>query len=205
LDRSVLFVSKNRQLITKVKNSLKQFKNIDYSHNYTLESVLNNHEVIIYPSLPFLKNVCNIKNELTEIIIFGKQSLLKYCFQKGCHDYLKIPWDHEELLFRISRNKHKNIYYKKDHTISLGADQILFINGFQVNLTYQEYLIIKILFKFPNSPISKDILYQAINFKDEINSRVVEVHISNIRKKSKNTIFHIINIRNIGYMIKIVE
>ncbi len=166
--------------------------------------------------VPF-KNGFDILNELRNdnnftptIFITSLSSIedLSKAYTIGCDDYLRKPFELEELKFRIQtllkRNLIQRIATDKVHIF----DDIYF--EFQKNklsskdsstiLTPKESKILKALLKNRNEIVSNDILFKtAWDYNDEYSEESLRTHIKALRKllgKDK-----ILNFRAQGYML----
>ncbi len=142
-----------------------------------------------------------------KFIVRGKQKDLKHSFDAGCIDYLKTPCNMEELEIRLSNifNLKSNIIKWED--ITLNQDNIGSKN-FSINISIEEHIILKMLIQNRGEPVPREALYYVLPGKHKINSRVVDMHVSNLRKKiqflrekEKICCGDIKTVRSYGYMI----
>lgn len=141
------------------------------------------------------------------VIPYGSPSFLRNAFHAGSHDYLKDPWSPEELILRLDRLVHLwneqcvlgDIIYKGNHLRS-PLDE--------VSLSHQESKILRILIKQRGQAVSREVLFYTLWGKLPAHrSRVIDVHISLIKKKihslapENDRKDFIIPVRGIGYMI----
>jgi DNA-binding response OmpR family regulator len=92
--------------------------------------------------------------------------------------------------------------------LTFQGTEVISTNG-SVNLSFQEYKILKILLQHRGIVVSREVLFYTIwNTGGNPKSRILDVHISSIRKKLKTVIpqnycHHIItSIRGKGYIIR---
>lgn len=128
------------------------------------------------------------------LVISAKESIDSRieCLNLGADDYLVKPFDINELKARVialirrsgAKLGSNNISYK-----GITLDKDLFdisINGELLNLTKQEYKIIKLLMENPNKVFTKEDIYESAwddYYMGE--DKTINVHISNIRRKIK--------------------
>ena len=140
---------------------------------------------------------------------YGSPSFLRNAFLLGCVDYIKEPWVPEELELRLGAiiGRMECSRYFDWGVLRFRGRSVEGDRGI-CNLSYQEYRILKLLIENRGSVVSRDALFYAIwNRVSEEKSRVVDVHVSSLRKKlrglydipaERNVI---ISVRTLGYVI----
>jgi len=177
---------------------------------------VNNHFfniIILDLNLPdinarkIIKSIRNKKNNIPIIVISANNSIESKVssLDLGADDFLSKPFDSSELIARIksihrrSLGLSPNVISANEIKIDTDKKQVSF-NENLIDLTPKEYMILKNLVENKNKPISKNNLENLLyNFDSEIESNAIEVHIHNIRKKTKNSIIK--TIRGFGYQI----
>jgi len=135
------------------------------------------------------------------VIAYGSHYYLTQTFHTGCFDYLKEPWTPEELFLRLER-----IIIKLNETSSQILQKIRNKSSEkEIYFSYQEMQIIKTLLKQKGNPVNRKVFLQVL-WNDKLpldKSRVIDVHVSNIKKKLKclNINMNISSIRGIGYSL----
>jgi len=141
------------------------------------------------------------------VIAYGPGRYLRRAFLSGCMDYLKNPWDSEELECRVDRiieKQQKLLSFPwGDFTLREGC---LYCTTVKPGLSVQEKIILKKLILNRNQPVSRDVLYYAIWGKPYTKkSRVVDMHISSLRRKLYSHLPQskgcITSLKGIGYLI----
>lgn len=142
-----------------------------------------------------------------KFIVCGKQKDLALSFNAGCTDFLKEPWNNDELearIFKIFNISTKQLQWDK----LLVSQKTIFIDGFSTDISIEEYVILKKLIENRKEAVPREALLFALWGKHTKDSRVVDMHISNLRKKIKSfkkynesCCGQIKTIRSYGYMI----
>ena len=131
-------------------------------------------------------------------------------FKMGGNDYLKKPFDMEELIVRIQSLLNRPIdaeITKPKETYQIGAyyfrvaHQVLEINGNTESLSYREAEILRMLCEHQNEVLQRRPVLLALWGDDNFfNARSMDVFITKLRKKlSADPNVQIVNIRGIGY------
>lgn len=130
----------------------------------------------------------------------------------GGNDYLKKPFDLEELIIRIKVLLNQNRLYESDQMLSIVnigqyifdlKKGTLFYNGTLQRLTGRETEVLKVLYQHKDKILGrKDFLMQVWGDDDFFSSRSLDVFITKLRKKLKNDpSIQIINHRGFGYKL----
>ncbi len=140
------------------------------------------------------------------IIISNKKeiSYIKKAFYLGCYDYIKKPFDIEELMVRIN-NVLRCTHYNKEIRINGNlkynlSKRELHYQDQIVNLTNKQHEILYFLAKNRGQIVGQDILSEYL-WEDEIkNYKTLASHIRDIHKKIGKKIIK--NIKGVGYIIE---
>ncbi len=162
------------------------------------------------PSMNGFELLENLKKDQVKIPTIFLTSMtdienVKKGYEKGCCDYIRKPFDLEELELRISQAC-KSFYTDNDEELELGdkttynlKKEQLFVNGQEVLLRKTENDLLKVLIKHKNAVVSIEM------FQDEVWGEYVEpatimVQLKNLRQKLPEGI--ISNRRGLGYIIE---
>jgi DNA-binding response OmpR family regulator len=136
-------------------------------------------------------------------------------FEAGCNDYIRKPFNVEELKLRIATwiterysrvegNKEKEIGI--DGFMFLPDQQILKSKEKEIKLSYKESAVLSLLYQHRNNIIGRDYLLQKVWGTDTIyNSRSLDVYITRLRKYFLGTMNNIVTLRGIGYRFLLPE
>ncbi len=131
------------------------------------------------------------KNDKIPIIILSAKSLLEdriIGLNNGADDYVIKPFNIKELISRINvhyRKFLKDQFIIKDREYTLDyKNEVFYKYDEKINLTSNEYKIIKYLLLKQGNIVSRDELYNEIwGTNNKNNSRSVDMHIKSIRSK----------------------
>ncbi len=162
--------------------------------------------------MSLLRHIRDRKN-MTPILILtareGKESIIEL-LNAGADDYLTKPFDLGELMARVKvlirRGKGGgssllNIFDLEMNTV----EQTVLRNGRMLDLTRTEYQILEYLMHRPRALVSKqELLEHLYDYNWARHSNVIEVHISNLRRKlnSGSTRNLIETVRQRGYRLE---
>jgi DNA-binding response OmpR family regulator len=120
--------------------------------------------------------------EGTPVIAYGGSSAISEAFILGCCDYLREPWDAEELWARVSRQAFEVRIGYAWGALSVLRDRVVGPLG-ELPLSYPEYRILAMLARHRGGVVTRQALYFALWGREAPDSRVVDMHVSHIRKK----------------------
>jgi len=219
----ILYIEDDIKTIEAVKIILnKNYFIIDYETDGSAglsKASMNNYDLIIMDinlpnknGLDICKDLRSIKN--TTPIIFltsnkDEESLLN-AFKIGGDDYMRKPFNKEELILRIEtifRRSNSNYLKDKincgDFYLDLNSKK-LFFKQHKIYLTKKEFNILELFFRNKNIIIDRQKIFDKVwDENDNPFSNILEVFIKNIRQKiNKYTKIELIkNVKGSGYYI----
>lgn len=131
-------------------------------------------------------------------------------FDLGTDDYLTKPFHREELMARIKVLLKRSGKYSVDHTLTFGPltvqlnDRSVTVADTAVALSGKEYDLLVYLLQNQGTILTKEQIFDRLwGFDSDTGLAVVEVYMSNLRKKLKGTAVAdaIRTIRNVGYIL----
>lgn len=128
----------------------------------------------------------------------------------GADDYVTKPYNAEELILRIKNLLTRSKFYKENNgLIKLKELEIDYfkrevkVKGKFIKLTFSEYQILNLLIENPGKIFTKKELNKIIfNIHEDVESRTIDTHVHNLRKKLKTSGNLINTIRSVGFIFK---
>jgi len=121
-------------------------------------------------------------------------------FDVGADDYIKKPFDFDELLIRI-RAILKKQYHSYSHQVEFKGFMFdtntneLSRDGNFIPLAPYELKLVQLFFKNINKTLTKDYILQELSYDKEMSDGALRVHINKLRKIS----FPIVTLKGVGY------
>lgn len=150
-------------------------------------------------------------DKTTPVIIISAEidiSNIKKSYDLGCNDYIKKPFDFEELFLRIQYHL-KNISLKQDSNdfiIDLSYDfsfdlieQRLYKSKHEIELTTKEKLLLSLFVNNIDSVVTTEMIHEYVWNSKEMEAVSMRSVVHKIKKKLKNGM--IINQRGVGYKL----
>jgi len=127
---------------------------------------------------------------------------LSYGFSVGADDYVKKPFDFDELLVRIHALLRKSYHsyaneLKVDDFRFVIEKEELYKEGDFIALSPYELKITKLLFQHLNTTVQKELILEHLGDGKEMSEGSLRVHINKLRK----TGLPIITVKGIGYRL----
>lgn len=151
------------------------------------------------------------KEDLTVPIIMISAEIdienIKKSYSLGCNDYIKKPFDFEELFLRIQYHlSHIKKNEKQDFIIDLNYDfkfnlleQTLHKSNQEIELTSKEKLLLTLLVKNINNCVTNEMIHEYVWDSKDMEAVSMRTIIHKLKKKLKNGM--IINLRGVGYKL----
>ncbi|WP_373073210.1 response regulator transcription factor [Sulfurimonas sp.] len=125
-------------------------------------------------------------------------------FQNGCDDFIKKPFDNDELLVRISSILKRTMPAKKSECIDkLCHDEVhkrILYNNEELDLSKKEYQLLLLLMKHVNSTVPKELILDELwSIGEGGSDGALRVYINRIKQLLPDV--NIQNIRAVGYKL----
>jgi DNA-binding response OmpR family regulator len=130
-------------------------------------------------------------------------------FNAGCNDYIRKPFNSDELLVRIDhwlKEKYRQLPTGEMENCMIGnakfspIRQVLETAAGNVELTHKETALLSLLYANRNNIVARDFILQKVwNNETGYNSRTLDVYINRLRKYLEKTSSQIVTLKGIGY------
>jgi DNA-binding response OmpR family regulator len=181
-----------------------------YDGDVAFNNISNHYDLYILDinipnmnGLEVLKNIKN-KNPKTKVLIISANiniDLIREAYILGCDDYIKKPFDLEELIFKINRYEKKNkLIYLEENIVFNLLNKELLIDGNILELTKNEKNLLFLLVENLGVKVSYEQIENFVYQGESKSSDAIRSLIKRVRKKiPKEVIF---NSLDEGYFIK---
>ena len=138
----------------------------------------------------------------------GEESDRVLGLELGADDYIAKPFSPRELVARIRAVLRRGRKPSQKNSVRIGdftadfAKHAVSLKGEPVVLTSKEYDLLKILLQSDGCVLTRKTLLEKVwgyGDGENIETRTVDMHIGQLRKKIKSAAKHIITIKNVGY------
>ncbi len=198
---------------------LREFYDVDYAFDAQEATTLleqHHYDLLIFDinvpgktGLELLKELRDFHMTTPAIVItaYHDVSYLKQAFETGAHDYIKKPFDLEELHSRIENSRrlfhieHSDIFNITD-TITYNPQSTLLRNGENTyTLTAKEAAILTYFLTHSHRTISNEELMQNLwSYEEMPSDATIRSHIRTLREMLGKTL--IVTVRSIGYRLE---
>ena len=151
-----------------------------------------------------LEHIKKINQNSKVIIISANINItkLKEAYKKGCDDYLKKPFDLEELLLKVGKyNQNINRVYLNSECFFDIKEKRLFVDNTEVGLTTVEAKLLLLLILNQGKSIEQTQIEEFVHDGVSKTSNSTRSAIKRLKKKLPENIIH--NSFNEGYFIRI--
>ena len=177
---------------------------LDMTYNHKFDLWLLDVNVPLIDGFELLKSLRESDDNTPAIFITALSDIksLSKGFEVGVDDYIKKPFDFDELVVRMnslirkSYNSHSNTISIDDFVFAIDKNELLKDDNF-IKLSPYELQITKLLFQNLNHSLSKDIILDTLNEGNEMSEGSLRVHINKLRKVG----LPIKTLKGIGYRL----
>ena len=177
---------------------------LDMTYNHKFDLWLLDVNVPLIDGFELLKSLRESDDNTPAIFITALSDIksLSKGFEVGVDDYIKKPFDFDELVVRMnslirkSYNSHSNTISIDDFVFAIDKNELLKDDNF-IKLSPYELQITKLLFQNLNHSLSKEIILDTLNEGNEMSEGSLRVHINKLRKVG----LPIKTLKGIGYRL----
>ena len=174
-----------------------------YKHRFSL--YLLDINVPLIDGLSLLKELRGADDTTPAIFLtsYKDKEIIKESFENGADDYLKKPFDSDELLWRIKAILRRR---EPDKTICAGALQLdrkhqrISLDGKELSLSKKEYALLSLLIRYAEKVVTKEMIVSELwSDAQDISDGAIRVYINRLKQAIGSE--SIENIRAVGYRL----
>jgi hypothetical protein len=120
-------------------------------------------------------------------LAYGPAEHLAGCVLRGCVDFLKEPWDEDELEFRLERLAPPVTFTVAGTTLRIEPTRLSSDIG-STELSPGERAVLEALVRHRGEPVSREALFYGIWGTDGGDSRVIDVYVSRLRGRIREVL-----------------
>ena len=181
-----------------------------YDGNVAYENIIDDYCLYIFdvnvPNIDGLYLLEHIKtiNKNSNVIIMSANiniDKIKEAYKKGCDDYIKKPFDIQELLLKINKYTKKSYITILDQNLYFDKmERKLFLNNIEIELTKNEKNLLFLLISNLENKVSYTQIEDFVYGRESKSSDAIRSLVKRLRKKLPKDI--ILNSLDEGYYIK---
>lgn len=181
-----------------------------YDGNIAYENIIDDYCLYIFdvnvPNIDGLYLLEHIKtiNKNSNVIIMSANiniDKIKEAYKKGCDDYIKKPFDIQELLLKINKYTKKSYITTLDENLYFDKiERKLFLNNIEIELTKNEKNLLFLLINNMENKVSYTQIEDFVYERESKSSDAIRSLVKRLRKKLPKDI--ILNSLDEGYYIK---
>lgn len=185
------------------------YKAVDYVLNNSYDLYILDINVIGFDGHKILEIIRSQNKKIPIIMISAQIDIenIKKSYLLGCDDYIKKPFDFEELYLKIkyhlshlSQNQNDNMIVKLGYDYSFDLIQEkLYKHTHEIELTIKEKHLLTLFVKNINKSVSNEMIHEYVWESKELEAVSMRTIIHKLKKKLKNGM--IVNLRGVGYKL----
>jgi len=178
---------------------------LDLTYHHKFDLYLLDINVPLINGLTLLKELRNADDTTPAIYLTSHQDkeIVRQGFENGADDYLKKPFDSDELLWRIEALV-RRIQGNKTHcvnTLCLDEKHLTILReGVKLDLAKKEYMLLSLLIKNADQVVTKEmIIHELWSSAESVSDGAIRVYINRLKQLLGSEMIE--NIRGIGYRL----
>ncbi len=178
---------------------------LDATYRHKFDLYLLDINVPLIDGLTLLKELRNADDMTAAIYLTSHQEkeVLRRGFEYGADDYLKKPFDSDELLWRIDALLRRVNGEKIECVGPLCLDEKHFTiinDGIKLELSKKEYMLLALLMKHASKVVTKEMIIHALwSSAESVSDGAIRVYINRLKQLLGSEAIE--NIRGIGYRL----